>query len=282
MSGPIAVTGAKGMLGTELCRVAADRGVDLLAWDLDDFDLTDRESVRSVLLSERPGILIHAGAWTDVDGCESDAEQAFLVNARGTAHLVEAIRETGSRLIFVSTDYVFSGSKDGPYVEDDTPGPVSVYGWSKLFGEEAVRSLGPSGVVARTAWLYAEHGRNFLRTMLRLGRERSEISVVNDQVGSPTYAGDLARVLLDLAQTSASGIFHTTNTGQVSWNGFARKIFELVGLPTKVKTISSAEFPRPAKRPANSVLRDARLLEEGVSPPPSWEDGLQRCLERIS
>ncbi len=276
----IAVTGAAGMLGAELIAAARERSVDLIPWDLPDFDLTDRDATMRAIETTRPAVVIHGAAWTDVDGCESDPGKAFLVNGRATAHVAEACRESGARMVMVSTDYVFPGDKDGPWLESDRPGPLSVYGWSKLVGEEAVRSLGESGAVARTAWLYADHASNFLLTMLKLGRERDELGVVDDQLGSPTFAADLAVALLDIAASGASGTFHTTNTGSVTWNGFAKAIFEGAGLNVNVKAVSSDEFPRPAKRPANSVLANTRFAEEGVPAMPSWEDGLRRCLGR--
>ncbi|MDP6529413.1 MAG: dTDP-4-dehydrorhamnose reductase [Gemmatimonadota bacterium] len=273
----VAATGCAGMLGRELGAEAAARGVPFTGWDLPDFDLTDREAVMREIGSARPDVVIHAAAWTDVDACESNPSKAFLVNGRATAHVVEACREAGARVVHVSTDYVFPGDLDRPYREDDLPGPLSVYGWSKLAGEEAVRSLGDAGAIARTAWLYAGHGANFLRTMLRLGRERDSLAVVDDQLGSPTFAGDLARVLLDLAIEGGSGTFHTTNTGSVTWHGFASAIFAAAGIGVEVKAVTSADFPRPAHRPANSVLLDSRLADAGIHPMPSWEDGLARC-----
>jgi dTDP-4-dehydrorhamnose reductase len=277
----LAATGAAGMLGTELVTAARERSLPLTAWDLPDFDLTDRDATMRAIESTRPDVVIHGAAWTDVDGCESDPAKAFLVNGRATAHVAEACRETGARMVMVSTDYVFPGEREEPWVEEDRPGPLSVYGWSKLVGEEAVRSLGDAGVIARTAWLYADHGKNFLLTMLALGRERDELAVVDDQRGSPTFAADLAAVLLDLATSGVRGTFHTTNTGSVTWNGFARAIFAGAGLDVNVKPVPSAEFPRPARRPSNSVLLDTRLAAEGLSPMPSWEDGLARCLARL-
>jgi dTDP-4-dehydrorhamnose reductase len=277
----LAVTGAAGMLGRELVAAARARSLEPIPWDLVDFDLTDREAVMRALDAARPRALVHAAAWTDVDGCESDPEKAFLANGRATAHVAEACRETGARLVMVSTDYVFSGDKKEPYLESDPPGPLSIYGWSKLVGEEAVRLLGRTGAVARTAWLYADHGANFFLTMMRLAAERPELAVVDDQLGSPTFAADLAYGLIDLALSDASGTFHVTNRGAVTWNGFARAIFARAGLSVTVNAVSSSEFPRPARRPSNSVLANTRFAEVGIPPMPTWEDGLRRCLERL-
>ncbi len=277
----VAVTGAAGMLGTEIIAAAKSRSIDLVPWDLPDFDLSDRDATMRAIETARPAAVIHGAAWTDVDGCESDPAKAFLVNGRASAHVAEACREAGARMVMVSTDYVFPGDEDSPWLEDDRVGPLSVYGWSKLVGEEAVRSLGDAGAVARTAWLYADHASNFLLTMLKLGAARTELAVVDDQRGSPTFAADLARILLDLALSGASGTFHATNSGAVTWNGFAKAIFEGAGLPVEVNAVSSAEFPRPAKRPENSVLADTRFATAGIAPMPSWEDGLARCLRRL-
>jgi dTDP-4-dehydrorhamnose reductase len=269
------------MLGREIVAASRDRGVELVGWDRDSFDVTDSEAVRRVVTSVCPRAVIHSAAWTDVDGCESDPQRAFLVNGRGTAHLVEACRESGSRLVMVSTDYVFSGDKDGAYVESDAAGPISAYGWSKLVGEEAVCSLGADGVVARTSWLFGDRGRNFLLTMLRLAEERPEISVIDDQIGRPTFVADLASALLDLAVSAASGVFHVTNRGEVSWYGFARKIFEVAAIDVKTIPVTSDTFRRPARRPHNSVLEDTRMTGSGLDALPDWPDALRRCLARM-
>jgi len=237
--------------------------------------------VRHAVEAAEPAVVLHAAAWTDVDGCEGDPDRAMLVNGRGTANVADACRAAGCRLITVSTDYVFAGDKDGPYEETDPPAPISAYGRSKLAGERATLALGDAAAVARTAWVYADHGKNFLLTMLRLGRERSELRVVDDQRGSPTFAADLAAALLDLAAAGGAGVYHVTNAGSVTWNGFARAIFAGVGMNVTVTPVTSAEFPRPAPRPANSVLANMRFAGEGVPAPPGWEAGLVRCLERV-
>lgn len=282
MSLRVAVTGADGMLGRELVRQAGERAHACTPWNRAACDVTDADAVQRAITAARPEVVIHAAAWTDVDGCESDPARAFRVNGRGTAHVAHACRDVGARLVMVSTDYVFPGDQSDPYRENDAPGPISVYGWSKLMGEEAVRELGPAGTVARTAWVYADHGTNFLRTMLRLGRERDEISVVDDQRGSPTFAADLAVGLLDLAALpSASGVFHLTNSGSTTWYGFAKHALALAGLPVRVQPTTTDQFPRPARRPANSVLANARLASLGLRPLPPWEDGVGRCLARM-
>lgn len=283
MSEPVhlAFTGAAGMLGRELVAATRERAGKVVAWDRDSFDLTDESAVLRAFEAARPRAVIHGAAWTDVDGCEADPQRAFLVNGRGTANLARACREFEARLVMVSTDYVFGGDKEGPYVESDEPGPLSVYGWSKLLGEEAVRELGPKGAIARTAWVYADHGQNFFLTMLRLAEDRDQLAVVDDQNGSPTFAADLAAKLIELAECeSAHGVFHVTNQGATTWNGFAREIMRGAGKDVTVDPVSSDQFPRPARRPANSVLSGRRLEEFGLAEPPAWEDALARCFAR--
>ena len=277
MSPRIVYTGAAGMLGREIGRVAAERGIAAVGWSRETCDLTDADLVARSFVAGEPEVVIHAAAWTDVDGCESDPARAFLENGRATANVAAACRATGARLITVSTDYVFSGDAPTPYRETDRPGPLSVYGWSKLMAEEATLALGERGAVARTAWVYAEHGRNFLLTMLRLAAERERLGVVDDQHGTPTYAGDLATALLELAAGEPSGIYHVTNDGATTWNGFARAIFEETGNSTAVDAVTSDAFPRPARRPANSVL--ARTRSDGPRLAP-WREALVRCLAR--
>lgn len=291
MTGPreaasrVALTGAGGMLGRELQRAAEARGVALVAWDRAALDVTDAAAVRRALDAAKPDVVLHAAAWTDVDGCETDPDRAFRVNARGAVNVAAACRESGARLVTVSTDYVFPGDRERPWREDDAPSPLSVYGWSKLAAEHATAELGDRGVVARTAWLYADHGRNFFLTMLRLAETAPRVRVVDDQRGSPTFAADLADALLDLAARAtdgrAAGIYHVTNTGDTTWHGFARAIFAAAGLHVDVEACTTAEFPRAARRPANSVLADTRRAAAGLSPMPAWEDGLARCRARM-
>ncbi|MGQ0720854.1 MAG: dTDP-4-dehydrorhamnose reductase [Candidatus Eiseniibacteriota bacterium] len=279
----VALTGAGGMLGREVRRAAAGRGLDLVPWDRVALDVTDANATRRVVAAARADVVIHGAAWTDVDGCEGDPDRAMHVNGEGTANVARACAECGAKLVMVSTDYVFAGNRTEPWTEGDAPAPISAYGRSKLAGEEAVQEiLGSRGTIARTAWVYADHGKNFVLTMLRLGREKGEVRVVDDQEGSPTFAADLAEALLDVAAKGRGGIYHVTNRGRVTWCGFARAIFECAGLPVKVTAVTTAEFPRPAPRPANSVLVDTRFAGEGIPAMPSWEDALARCLSRLA
>jgi dTDP-4-dehydrorhamnose reductase len=274
------------MLGREIVREAAARGgVELLPWDRAAFDVTDARACARVLGAARPDVVIHAAAWTDVDGCEGDPARAMRVNGEGTALVAAACRECGARLVMVSTDYVFDGAKSAPYVESDPTGPISAYGRSKLAGEAATLVLGARGVIARTAWVYADHGKNFFLTMLRLAESVPRLRVVDDQRGTPTFAADLAAGLLDLAAAAhagrAAGIYHVTNAGATTWHGFARTIFEVSGKNVALEACTTAEFPRPAKRPANSVLADTRRAAAGLPALPAWEDGVARCWGRV-
>lgn len=282
----VGLTGAGGMVGQEIVREAKARGIELLPWDRTQIDVTDAAATARAIGEAKPDVVIHAAAWTDVDGCEANPEKAYEVNGRGTRNVARACADSGAALVFVSTDYVFSGEKNAPYSEDDAPLPVSVYGKSKLMGEEAVRAAGEKGIVARSSWIYADHGKNFFLTMLRLAREGAPVRVVDDQKGSPTFAADLAIALLDLANAAkngrARGTYHVTNAGAVTWHGFARKIFEVARVAARLTPVSSSEFPRPARRPKNSVLVDTRLESAGVRRLPPWEDALARCVMRIS
>ena len=271
----ILVVGANGMLGRDMLAFLGDaaRGVDI-----DEIDITSLESTERILRTLRPDTVINCAAYTDVDGCESDAETAMQVNGEGVAHLAMASLGIGARLVHVSTDYVFDGGKGSPYVEDDAPCPLCVYGESKLAGElNAV--FNPDHLIVRTQWLYGFHGRNFVETMLRLAGEKDELTVVDDQVGSPTWTVDLAHAILALLKTGHRGVYHAANAGYCSWNEFAQAIFEEAGLSVKVRGMSTHELNRPARRPLYSTL-DCRKLEQdtGFRARP-WRSALKAYLQ---
>lgn len=289
----ILLTGAGGQLGCELARQAAGQGVSLSAFGRRDLDVTDGAAVAHAIAAFAPGVVINAAAYTSVDRAESEPEVAFAVNRDGPANLARACARVGVPLIHVSTDYVFDGSKDGPYTEDDPVAPLGVYGASKLAGEAAVRAGRVPHVILRTAWVYGAEGANFLRTMLRLAAERAVVRVVDDQLGCPTAAADLASVTLALAgrmiggQMPADGwgTFHCAGEGPVSWCGFAREIFAQAaahGLRAPaVEPIGTADYPTPARRPANSVLDCGRLARvHGLRLRP-WREGLADTLDRL-
>ncbi|HBA88756.1 MAG TPA: dTDP-4-dehydrorhamnose reductase [Geobacter sp.] len=271
----ILVVGHKGMLGKELMALydGAARGVDV-----DEIDITDLDSVQRVLLTLKPAVVINAAAYTDVDGCESNTEQAMMVNGEGVAHLAMVTREIGAKLVQVSTDYIFDGKKGTPYLEDDLAAPLSIYGESKLAGEMNTW-FNPDHLVVRTQWLYGHGGKNFVETMLKLAADRKELSVVDDQIGSPTWTCDLALSIKALLDKGCSGTYHAANSGFVSWNGFAREIFRLAGLDVAVKPMSTSELGRPAPRPLYSTLDCGKLVQDTGFVPQPWQDALKRYLE---
>jgi dTDP-4-dehydrorhamnose reductase len=276
----VTLLGASGLLGQELVHeLSADAlsREQLTALSSKDADLRDRPRVREEILGSRPDWILLAAAYTDVDGCESHRDLAFAVNCEGAVHVAEAAREAGSRLLFVSTDYVFDGTKRSPYETADARNPTSVYGQSKARAEERLLEILPEVCIVRTSWLFGHGGKCFPATILKLASTRPEISVVNDQRGSPTFTRDLASALAQLCRASARGIVHVTNSGNCTWYEFAAEIVRASGLPTKVKPVTTAEFPRPAQRPAYSVLSPDSLHACNIHMP-EWGDGLRRYL----
>ena len=258
--GTVLVTGAGGQVGQELVALLGDRAVGLSHAQL---DITDADAVRRAVDDLRPAAVIHGAAWTDVDACELDPERADLVNHLGARHVAEAAAAVGARLCYVSTDYVFDGTKPSPYVEDDPPAPASAYGRSKRAGELAV---GPEAVVARTSWVCGRYGANMVKTILRLAAEHDQLSFVDDQRGHPTFADGLAAKLVELIDREATGTFHVTHQGAVTWYQFAREVLTASGQdPDRVRPVATADLepPRPAPRPANSVLENAALAAGG-------------------
>lgn len=274
----LVVTGAGGQLGRELLR----RAPAARAFGHGELDITDADAVGAVL---EPGdVVLNCAAYTAVDQAESDAEAAFAGNATGPAVLAAACARAGARLIHISTDYVFAGTSDKPYETDDPTDPATVYGRSKSAGEQAVLELAPQAHVVRTAWVYTGRGSDFVATMVRLERERDTVDVVSDQLGSPTYAADLAEGLLELAgRPDAPRVLHATNSGQASWFDLARAIFAGIGAdPTRVRPCDSTAFPRPARRPAYSVLSNRSWADAGLTPLRPWESALGDALSGLS
>jgi dTDP-4-dehydrorhamnose reductase len=271
----ILVVGSKGMLGQELMGLLGDaaRGVDV-----EEIDITDLESVQRVLLTLKPRVVINAAAYTDVDGCQSNPDLAMQVNAEGAGFLAMVSKEIEAKLVQVSTDYVFDGKKGAPYVEDDLQSPLSVYGESKLGGEMNTW-LNPDHLVVRTQWLYGHGGKNFVETMLKLGSERSEVSVVDDQVGSPTWTYDLALAIKALLDKGCSGTYHAANSGFTSWNGFAKEIFRLAEMNVEVQPMTTEQLGRPAPRPLYSTLDCSKLAQDTGLVLQPWQEALKRYLE---
>lgn len=280
----VLVTGANGQLGSELVALYRARPEDsVLGVDLPEVDITSDASVSAVFSSFAPDVVINCAAWTAVDAAEENEAGALAVNGEGPRVLARACRDAGAWLVQISTDYVFSGDASSPYAEDAKPDPRSAYGRTKLAGELAViEELPDSHYIVRTAWLYGHQGNNFVKTMLRLESERETIDVVDDQVGQPTYAADLAaQIVLLLDARPVAGIFHGTNSGQVSWHGFTREIFRLAGAdPSRVIAVTSEQFVRPAPRPAYSVLGHRRWADAGLPEMRHWQEAIAEAMRR--
>lgn len=260
----LVVTGAAGQLGVDLVAVCRRHGDDVVALDRSGLDVADRSAVLGVMTTLRPDAIVNAAAWTAVDACEGDVDRAFQVNALGPRWLREAAELTGSHLVQISTDYVFDGTLDRPYREWDVPNPRSVYGASKLAGE---REAGPDATIVRTSWVCGAHGNNMVKTILRLVEEQDSLSFVDDQRGCPTFTADLAPMVRRLAVERRTGVHHVTNQGDVSWYEFVREVVAETGRdPAMVRAVATADLqpPRPAPRPANSVLDNAALRLAGV------------------
>jgi dTDP-4-dehydrorhamnose reductase len=278
----IVVTGAGGQLGTEIVEAATTSGHDVRALTRDDLDITDAAAVQRVMAHETPNIIVHAAAWTAVDACESGRERAFLTNATGTANVVRAARAVGATVIYISTDYVFDGTKSSPYVETDVPNPTSVYGASKLAGENEVD---PNlDLIVRISWVCGQHGSNMVKTILRLADQQETLTFVDDQIGHPTFADDVATMIVRLATEGRRGVWHVTNQGAVSWFAFAQEVMRAAGHdPNRVKPVSTRDLipPRPAPRPANSVLDNKRLRDEGIELLDDFRVPLARLVQRL-
>lgn len=278
----VLVTGAAGQVGREVVERFERTGVwDVVAAGHAELDLEDRDNVLSVVTALRPDVIVHGGAWTAVDECESHPRRAFAVNALGTRWVADGARRVGAHVVYVSTDYVFDGTKHGPYLEWDTPNPQSVYGRSKLGGE---REIEPGWTIARTSWVCGFHGNNMAKTILRLADQPGDLRFVDDQWGNPTFADDLAGALYDLAVRRLPGIYHVTNQGAVSWYEFARAVLDAAGeSPDRVLPIATTDLdpPRPAPRPTNSVLENFALTRAGLLPLADFREPLARLVQAL-
>jgi dTDP-4-dehydrorhamnose reductase len=273
----LVVAGAGGMLGRDVASAARGMRHQVVALGRDELDVTDPAQVERRILRERPGAVINCAAWTDVDGAEENESEASAVNGEGAGFVAGAAAGVEAKVLYVSTDYVFDGTKSGPYLESDEPAPVQAYGRSKLVGERATAVANPRSFIVRSAWLFGPHGDNFVETMLRLGDRGAPVVVVHDQVGSPTYTGHLAIGLLRLFEGTAYGIHHMAGAESCSWYEFAQEIFRQAEVDAKVMAATSDMLDRPAKRPANSVLESGR---EAPIKLPEWRRGLADYLER--
>ena len=277
----ILITGILGQLGYDVSKELTKRGVDFVAPSLEELELTTEAGAKNFILEKKPETVIHCAAYTAVDKAESESELALTINGLGTRWVAEACREVGAKMIYISTDYVFGGDGKIPYEINDEKNPVNMYGRSKLLGEDAVIAVLDRHFIVRTSWVFGINGHNFIKTMLRLAETHKKIRVVNDQIGSPTYTVDLAKLLADMAATEKFGIYHATNEGFCSWAEFTREIFDQAGLDVEVEGIPTIEYPTPARRPFNSRLSKKSLDEAGFDRLPTWQDAVKRYLVEL-
>lgn len=278
----ILVTGASGQLGYDVERELERRGIEHLGTSSRELDITDREAVERLMAAYRPDAAIHCAAYTKVDLAEDEPERCWAVNADGTRNMAAACRKTGAKLLYISTDYVFPGAGERSYETGDPTGPVNTYGRSKLAGELAVQSLLEKYFIVRISWVFGKNGNNFVKTMLRLAETKAELSVVCDQIGSPTYTADLAPLLCDMVQTERYGVYHATNEGTCAWSEFAEAIFELAGRQVTVYPIPTSAYPTRAVRPLNSRMSKECLPSNGFQELPEWKNALARYLKEIT
>ena len=278
----VLVTGVKGQLGHDVVNEMEKRGLTPVGVDLAEMDITDKEACDRVITEANVEAVIHCAAYTAVDAAEDNVDVCMKVNAGGTRNIAEVCKKLGIKMMYISTDYVFGASGEQPLGIYEAKNPLNTYGETKLSGENSTRILCPRSFIVRTSWVFGINGSNFVKTMLRLGREKEEISVVSDQIGSPTYTADLAPLLCDMAMTERFGTYHATNEGYCSWYEFAREIMRLGHLPAKIHPVATADYPSPAARPLNSRLSKESLDEAGFPRLPHWKDALQRYLSELA
>lgn len=276
----ILITGSNGMLGHDLENVLKNKH-ELILTTSKTLDITDKDKTMEIIKENNPDIVINSAAYTDVDGCETNQDLAYAVNGQGVKNLALACRQIDCPLVHVSTDYVFDGTARDPIPEDGEIGPISVYGKSKLMGEQAIEEILDKYFIVRTAWLYGINGKNFPKTMLELAENHPEITVVYDEVGTPTYTPDLAYGISELIETDFYGIYHLTNSGSCSWCEFARYIFEIAGRDVNVVPVTASEFSRPAPRPSYSVLMNKKWIENGFEPLRDYKEAISEYIELI-
>ena len=277
----VLVTGVKGQLGHDVMDELALRGIEGFGVDVEEMDITDRTACETVISQEKPDAVIHCAAYTAVDAAEDNLELCRKINAEGTRNIARVCKAMDIKMMYISTDYVFNGGGERPWEPDDHREPLNVYGLTKYEGEIAVEQNVQKYFIVRIAWVFGVNGKNFIKTMLRLGKEKGAVSVVNDQIGSPTYTYDLARLLVDMIETDKYGRYHATNEGLCSWCDFAREIFKQANMNVEVIPVTSAEYPAKAKRPMNSRMSKDKLEENGFERLPSWQDALERYLKEI-
>lgn len=276
----VLVTGANGQLGYDVVKVLKLRNIECCGTTRNDFDVCDFTRAEKYITAFHPDVIIHCAAYTAVDKAEDEKELCRAVNAVGTENIAKICKKINARMLYISTDYVFDGTKDGYYEVDDIPNPINVYGQTKLEGEQAVQKILDRYFIVRISWVFGEYGNNFVKTMLRLGKERKEINVVSDQIGSPTYTKDLAKLLVDMIQTDKYGVYHATNEGECSWAEFAEEIFKVAEFNVKVNYITTSEYPTKAKRPKNSMLSKENLISNTFYLLDDWKSAVKRYIER--
>ena len=277
----VLVTGVKGQLGYDVVKDLEKRGHQPIGVDRDEMDLMNNEAIRTFIMNLKPEAIIHCAAYTAVDKAEEEVETCYQINAEAVKVISECAKELDVKLIYISTDYVFDGTKEGEYVETDLPNPINVYGASKLKGEQYVQTLLEKYYIVRISWVFGVNGNNFIKTMRRLGSERDELNIINDQVGSPTYTADLAPLLVDMMETDKYGIYHATNEETCSWYEFANEIFKQSGIEVKTNPITTDQYPTAAKRPMNSRMSKAKLKANGFNLLPTWQEALAHYLKLI-
>ncbi len=270
------VTGVGGQLGYDIVKELIDRGyTNYIAPTLEEMDITDKIVVDNIIAEYKPDVIFHCAAYTAVDRAEENKELCYDVNVNGTRNIVDAAKKNGAKVVYISTDYVFDGNKDGIYAEEDETNPVNYYGYTKLCGEKLVEKL-DNYLIVRISWVFGINGNNFIKTMLKLSETRDELFVVSDQIGSPTYTEDLSKLLVDMVEKNKKGLFNVTNEGYCSWYEFAKYIFEINNKDIKVNPILTKDYKTLAKRPYNSKLSKEKLELEGLSKLPDWKDATKR------
>lgn len=276
----ILVTGSTGQLGSDVVKELLKRGYSTLSPNRSEFNLCSEDSIRNYILNSNCEAIVHCAAYTQVDKAEDEKDLCIKINATATKHIAKCAKILDIPMIYISTDYVFDGTKDGKYTENDETNPINIYGESKLAGEKYVQEILDKYYIVRTSWVFNINGKNFIETMLRLSKANNQLSIVNDQIGSPTYTKDLSRLLVDMIETNKYGLYHATNEGYCSWYEFADTIFKLANINIDIKAINSNEYASRAKRPLNSKLSKDKLIEYGFKPLPHWEDALKDYLIR--
>lgn len=279
----VLVTGVKGQLGFDVVRELQKRGHEAVGVDIDEMDITDAAAVERIMTKTQPEAVIHCSAYTAVDRAEEDTEICRRVNVDGTENIAKICKKLDCKMLYLSTDYIFSGDGERPWEPDDEASPLNAYGQSKYDGELALRKYVEKYFIVRISWVFGINGNNFIKTMLRLGRENGAVKVVDDQIGSPTYTYDLARLLVDMIESDRYGAYHATNEGICSWYEFAGEIFRAAGMnDVSVTPVKSGEFPVKAKRPKNSRMSKEKLVENGFSLLPAWQDAVARYIKELN